>query len=147
MSIISLSLEDCPHLSKLHQAAFYQGWTEESFENFIKDPLVFGLKIQKDDALCGYLLWREIRDEAEILTLVISPHVQRQGLGNCLLIALIEKLRSKGITKLFLEVAEDNYNAQSFYIKNSFCCLGKRPNYYKRPFNEFVDALNFGREI
>lgn len=147
MCITPLTLKDCSHAAHLHQAAFYKGWVEKDFQDFLNDPLVFGLKIQKDDNFCGYILWREIEDEAEILTLVIDPSFQRQGLGNRLLHALFGRLKEKEITKLFLEVAEDNNNAQSFYINNGFTILGKRPNYYERAANIHIDGLNFFKII
>lgn len=179
--VVPLSLKDCAHAAQLHQAAFYRGWTEKDFEDFLEDPLIFGLKIQQDElftsrysstqdcdpelvldptrknkfgmiaksekTFCGYILWREIENEAEILTMVISPPLQRKGIGNLLLIALFERLKEKGISKLFLEVAEDNNMAKSFYINNGFVFLGKRQHYYKRPENKFVDALNFVKVI
>ena len=142
MCITPLTLQECTQAASLHQAAFYKGWTEKDFRDFIEDPLVFSLKIQQSGNFCGYILWREIEDEAEILTLVIAPSFQRKGMGNLLLTSLFERLKSKGISKLFLEVAEDNKSARSFYIKNGFTIVGKRPNYYERAENKLVDALN-----
>ena len=170
MIILPLTLKDCAHASQLHLAAFYRGWTEKDFQNFLNDPLVFGLKIQlrepsvshtalfspsqkrsrnkfgmtTEDEInfCGYILWREVEDEAEILILVIAPPFQGSGMGTLLLNALSKRLSKKNISKLFLEVAEDNNAAQSFYLKNGFSILGKRKNYYERPNNKFVDGLN-----
>jgi len=147
MYVTSLTLNNCAQATQLHRACFYKGWTEKDFQDFLRDPLVFGLKIQKEDTFCGYILWREIDHEAEILTLVIAPPFQRKGLGNHLLKALLTYLKEKKISKLFLEVAEDNKAAQSFYLRNGFTLLGTRPKYYKRPENKFVDALNFVRVI
>lgn len=147
MCLTSLTRKDCAHAAPLHQAVFYRGWTEKDFQDFLKDPCTFGLKIQNNGNLCGYILWREIDGEAELLTLVVSPPFQRRGLGNRLLSTLFEHLKTKGISKLFLEVAEDNSIAQSFYIKNGFILLGKRPQYYSRKGNTFVDGLNFFKTI
>src|SRR5437016_5284679 len=135
MYITSLTLKDCAEAAQLHQTAFYRGWTEKDFQEFLNDRLVCSYKIQKDGTLCGYILWREIDDEAEILTLVIAPSFQRRGLGNLLLKALFKHLKEIRIFKIFLEVAEDNTAAQSFYIRNGFILLGTRPKYYKRPAN------------
>jgi ribosomal-protein-alanine N-acetyltransferase len=147
MLITLLTHEDCAQAAKLHQVAFYKGWTKKDFEDFLEDRNVSGLKTKESENLYGYILWREIKDEAEILTLVISPPYQRRGMGNHLLNALCERLKEKSIAKLFLEVAEDNKIAQDFYIKNGFIFLGTRSNYYKRPKNQCVDALNFYKVI
>lgn len=147
MHVSPLTLKDCPQVARLHQKTFYRGWNEKDFESFLKDRLVFGFKIEKDEIFCGYILWREIDIEAEILTLVISVPFQRMGMGNVLLNGVFECLKAHGISKLFLEVAEDNEGAKTFYIKNGFILLGIRPNYYIRTKNKRVNALNFLKVI
>lgn len=147
MPITPLTLEDSIPATHLHQAAFYRGWTEKDFQGFLKDPLVFGVKVEELNKFCGFILWREVEDEAEILTLVVDPSFQRMGMGDQLLKALFEQLKEKRISKLFLEVAEDNEKAKSFYMKKGFSLMGKRPNYYERPNHKFVDALNLVRDV
>ena len=147
MHITPLFLEDCPQVAQLHQETFYRGWNEKDFQDFVKDPLIFGFKIEQGGDLFGYILWREVEGEAEILTLVIAPHVQRKGIGQQLLNALCERLTENGVSKLFLEVAEDNISAQNFYIKHGFVLLGKRDNYYLRKNSKHVSALSFMKVI
>lgn len=147
MPILPLTLKDCKASAGLHQEAFFKGWIEKDFQNFLHDPLIHGLKIEEESKLCGYILWREVGAEAEILTLVVDPAHQQKGMGSLLLNALFKLLISKGITELFLEVAEDNPQAQSFYFKHGFVLLSKRPHYYARPENTFVAALNFFKKL
>lgn len=147
MPTLPLILEDCKDAATLHQGVFYKGWTEKDFQTFLLDPLIHGLKIEEENTLYSYILWREVGEEAEILTLVVDPSHQKKGIGSLLLSALVKLLITKGITDLFLEVAEDNHQAQSFYKKHGFVLLSKRPHYYARPENTFVDALNFFKKI
>lgn len=147
MPILPLTLEDCKDASILHQRAFYKGWTENDFQTFLLDPLTHGLKVEEENKLYGYILWREVSEEAEILTLVVDPSHQKKGMGSLLLTALLKLLIAKGITDLFLEVAEDNHQAQSFYKNHGFALLSKRLRYYARPENTFVDALNFFKKL
>jgi ribosomal protein S18 acetylase RimI-like enzyme len=88
-----------------------------------------------------------VGEEAEILTLVITPLSQRGGKGSILLEALFDRLIQKGISQLFLEVAEDNEQAQSFYIKHGFIFVSKRHHYYQRKENQCVSALNFFKRL
>lgn len=55
MRITPLTIEDCAPVAQLHQAMFLRGWNQKDFESFVKDPLIFGLKIKKDETLCGYI--------------------------------------------------------------------------------------------
>ena len=143
MPISSLTLEDCYEAACLHQNAFFKGWSEKDFQELLQNYLTHGLKVEENHNLHGYIVWREMGEEAEILTLVVNPPYQRKGVGSLLLTVLSDLLLKKGITKLFLEVAEDNSKAKYFYIKNEFIFLSKRQNYYQRENDKYIPALNF----
>ena len=142
-----LTLKDCKKAAYLHQNAFFKGWRERDFQEFLQNPLVHGLKIGKNDELAGYILWREIGEEAEILTLVVAFCSQRQGIGSHLLTTLCEYLIKKNVIKLFLEVAEDNNPGKNFYIRNGFTFLNIRPQYYPRKENKLISAYTFLKEL
>ncbi len=142
-----LTLTDCPDAARLHQLSFYKGWSEKDFEEFLADPLTQGLKSEEGGKLCGYILWREIGEEAEILTLVVAPDFQRRGLGSHLLDALFQRLGEQGVSTLFIEVAEDNEGAHLFYLKQGFNLISKRPNYYQREENKYVSAWNYIKKL
>jgi len=147
MTMSPLTFEDCEEAARLHQEAFFKGWSPQSFQESLQDALTFGLKVMEDDVLVGYLLWREVKDEAEILTLVVDSSKRRQGIGNLLLRTLFTLLKEKEINNLFIEVAEDNQEALSFYDKNGFVFISKRPHYYPREINKSISALNFIKKI
>ena len=117
------------------------------FQEFLQDPLTCGLKIEENDIFTGYILWREIKDEAEILTLVVASSSRMRGHGGALLTTLFKILKDKGIHRLFIEVAEDNEAAIPFYIKYGFVFSGKRPYYYPREGSQHISALNFVKDL
>ncbi len=147
MNISPLTLKDCQTAATLHKQAFFKGWEESVFQEFLQAPLTFGLKIEDNDTLSGYILWREIQDEAEILTLVVASSSRRKGCGGALLSTLYTILKDKGIDRLFIEVAEDNEAGIPFYAKQGFVFSGKRPHYYPREKNQYVCALNFFKDL
>lgn len=147
MFISQLTLDDCQNAALLHQKAFYKGWDKKDFEDFLRDPLVYGLKLKDNNLFYGFVLWREIKEEAEILTFVIASAYQAQGKGTFLLTSFFETLKEKGINEVFLEVAEDNPSAYSFYLKYGFNLLSKRPGYYSREGNKPVAALNLSKKL
>ncbi len=147
MPIKQLTLKDCAEAAYLHQAAFYKGWKEQDFQEFLQNPLIQGLKIEENHQIIGYILWQHVGEEAEILTLIIDPLHQRKGKGNKLLSALFKRLKDQGIMHLFLEVAEDNKPAQLFYINHGFILISKRPKYYSRKQNTFISALNLYKKL
>ncbi|MBI2707098.1 MAG: ribosomal protein S18-alanine N-acetyltransferase [Proteobacteria bacterium] len=147
MNISPLTFADCQDAATLHKQAFFRGWTESVFQEFLQTPITFGLKVEENNTFSGYILWREIKDEAEILTLVIAPSNRQKGCGSALLTALFTILKDKGILHLFIEVAEDNDAAISFYRKHGFVFYGKRPHYYPREENKHICALNFVKDL
>lgn len=147
MNISPLDFKDCKEAAELHKKAFLKGWDTSIFEEFLESSLVFGVKIKKDQILSGYILWRQIQDEAEILTFAVAPPFQRKGVGSALITHLCAILKEAGIIRLFLEVAEDNREALSFYLKHDFIFLSKRPHYYPRDVNRYISALNFVKNL
>ena len=80
--------------------------------------------------ISGFIIYRSVLDEAEILNIAIKPTYQRQGLGEYLLLFLINTLTEKKIINCFLEVRESNAAAIALYEKCGFVMAGVRQNYY-----------------
>ena len=78
----------------------------------------------------GFILFRVAADEAEVLTLAVSPASQRRGLGRRLLQAALDRAQARGAAQIFLEVAWDNIPALSLYAGAGFTQVGCRPGYY-----------------
>ena len=75
-------------------------------------------------------LW-SIVDEAHITLLAIHPDYRRHGLGQLLLLALLEDAISRNLAWATLEVNENNLAAVNLYQKYGFQIAGKRRNYYQ----------------
>ena len=90
--------------------------------------------------LGGYLLAMMIDDEAEILSIGVTPDRQRQGVGKLLLQHFFEHGTSQNMTRVVLEVAEDNVPALGLYRDLGFAAFGRRKGYYKQG-NQKIDAI------
>ncbi|MFQ6000770.1 MAG: ribosomal protein S18-alanine N-acetyltransferase [Anaerolineae bacterium] len=73
--------------------------------------------------------WHSAR-EAHISTIAVHPRLRRKGIGQLILIAMIEKARSLGADHITLEVRASNLVAQSLYRKYGFQVVGRRRRYY-----------------
>jgi [ribosomal protein S18]-alanine N-acetyltransferase len=83
--------------------------------------------------VAGFLLLRQVADEAEILNLAVQPAFRRSGLATALLHTAVKELSGLGVTAMFLEVRESNKPAIAFYAANEFAASGRRPSYYREP--------------
>lgn len=72
-----------------------------------------------------------ILEEAHITILAIHPPYRRQGLGQFLLITLLETAIQRQSKWATLEVRLSNQSAQKLYEKLGFIALGKRKKYYQ----------------
>lgn len=88
--------------------------------------------------LLGYGGFWMIVDEAHISTLAVHPVWRGRGLGELLLVALIDGAMLRGAAVITLEVRVSNVVAQSLYRKHAFAQVGRRKGYYT---DNYEDAL------
>ena len=77
------------------------------------------------------LLRRHKRNQtARLYSLAVDPDFRGAGLGQRLAEYVLDKAEEKGITRCFLEVADDNERARRLYERLGFVPLAPLPNYY-----------------
>ena len=82
------------------------------------------------DELVGMAgIWMMV-DEAHIVTIAVRKACRRQGLGDQLLIAIVEMARQLNARIVTLEVRVSNTIAQALYKKYGFTVAGTRRKYY-----------------
>ncbi len=90
------------------------------------------------EPIIGYAgLWI-VSDEAHVTTIGVLPELRGQGLGELLLITLIEHAREKRARWLTLEARVSNSVAHALYRKYTFKDAGYRRRYYS---DDGEDAL------
>ncbi len=80
--------------------------------------------------LVGYGGFWMMVDEAHISTIATHLQWRRRGIGELLLLALIDGGAEAGAHVMTLEVRVSNVNAQALYRKYGFQIEGQRKNYY-----------------
>ena len=68
-----------------------------------------------------------------MMNLAVFPEYRRKGIGEQLVLTLVEKLKGNDVYSLTLEVRASNESAIALYTKLGFTQVGRRPNYYKNP--------------
>ncbi|HEY8477945.1 MAG TPA: ribosomal protein S18-alanine N-acetyltransferase [Chloroflexota bacterium] len=88
-------------------------------------------EVQRElESIVGYAgLWM-MADEAHITTIAVSPRYRGRGVGELLLLALIDKAIALGARWVTLEVRVSNTVAQHLYRKYTFKEMGVRRRYY-----------------
>jgi ribosomal-protein-alanine N-acetyltransferase len=119
---------DLPVLAKLHAQSFPEAWDETALAKLIAAPGATALIAEPD---LGFVLIRNVADEAEILTICVVQAVRRAGLGLALLQAAAAKAAQLGAKAMFLEVVTGNDAAKALYSRGGFAAVGTRKAYYQ----------------
>jgi ribosomal-protein-alanine N-acetyltransferase len=93
---------------------------------------------QELEAVVGYSgMWLMV-DEAHITTIAVDPAYRSEGVGELLLLALLERAQDLGAAEATLECRVTNNVAQQLYRKYTFRDAGIRKRYYS---DDGEDAL------
>lgn len=120
-------------MARLESLSFGErSWGAHSLkESFVTPGVTVILGGKAPSAPLGFAIWRDLGDEAEILSLGVAPPVRRGGLGAVLLKTVIERTRKLGAGMVFLEVDSGNIAALSLYRNVGFKDAGVRRRYYR----------------
>ena len=74
-------------------------------------------------------IWLSV-DDGHITTIAVHPDYRRQGVGELLMLGLIDQAYDLNAQQLTLEVRVSNIAAQNLYVKFGFRHQGERKRYY-----------------
>lgn len=74
-------------------------------------------------------IW-SILDEGHITTIAVHPNFRRLGIGELILLGLIDQAYTLDVHQLTLEVRQSNVAAQQLYAKYGFTSVNVRKRYY-----------------
>ncbi|MBO1328744.1 ribosomal protein S18-alanine N-acetyltransferase [Acetobacter suratthaniensis] len=119
-------------LACLHAACFTppEQWDEAAMASLLASPGAIALLACQNEAPAGFILFRCIADEAEVLTLCVLPASRRHGLARYLVEQAQQQAAQAGAERLFLEVSTHNEAASRLYEQAGFTRQGIRRRYY-----------------
>ena len=124
-------------LSDLHKKCFpNKPWSADDF----RDLKQSGCEIIMSEN--GFIVYRIVVDEAEIITIGVNPEKRRLGIASAMIGIIEQTTKNQGVKKIFLEVASDNIPGQRLYENCGFKTIGLRPKYY-----DGVDAILMSKDI
>jgi ribosomal-protein-alanine N-acetyltransferase len=107
-----------------------------------------------EEPIIGYAgLWI-VGDEAHVTTIGVLPEFRGLGLGELLLVTLVEHARAHGARWMTLEARVSNTGAHALYRKYTFKDAGYRRRYYSDDgedalvmWSDRIDTPEFGRQL
>lgn len=139
-----LRADDLPRILEIEQASFSTPWRRSTFEGLLRRGDADLIGATAEGRLVGYAITWTIMDQAELGNVAVMGEVRGRGLGRTLVLAALERVRSRGARECFLEVRESNHTARRLYESLGFVAIGRRRRYYSSPVE---DALVMRREV
>jgi len=139
-------------LAEIHASAFRRGWSDAEFEALLVQPGVHALIADYRNALgrrtpAGFILYRLAADEAEILSVAVTPACRRRGIGRALIEDALRHLYREGARNIHLEVEDSNKAAIGLYRGVEFRESGRRAGYYTQGRETPAGALVMLRQL
>lgn len=117
-------------------------WSLNMFSEEMENPLshCFVAKPEEGEKppVIGFICFRNVTEESELLNLCVHPDYQQRGLGNTLMKFYIDFCNPRKIGKFYLEVNASNQPAIHLYHRFSYQSFGMRKNFYQGKFDAIL---------
>jgi len=126
-----MTLEDLRAVHAIERASFSVPWPDDAYRSeLLTNRLASYVVARAADAVIGFAgLWVMV-DEAHVTTFAVDPGWRRRGVGERLLLALLDIAVARRAREATLEVRLSNMPARRLYEKYGFRPVGIRPRYY-----------------
>ena len=137
--IEQMRLADLPEVLEIEKASFRTPWPPHAYRTELEtNRLATYLVARIEGRVVAFGgMWIMV-DEAHITTFAVDPGWRRQGIGERLLIAMLDIAIARGAREATLEVRLSNMAARRLYEKYGLRPVGVRPRYYS---DDQEDAL------
>ena len=143
MIIRKANLDDVEAIVSLDQEVLQTNWHETLHAESIVLKDTQSLVLDHEGRLIGFLIYRNIGGDFEIIQLALNKAYQRQGLASMMIDYMFQDAQSSHIEFIYLEVEMDNLPALNLYKKYGFEAIHQRKNYY----GQGQDAIVMRKEM
>ncbi len=137
------TLDDVIYLVRIEKQVFTQSLGESFlYDELLLNPFAHYFVYEVNKEVVGYIGYRAIDENAEMMNFCFDPEYQGQGFGTELLNHSIEFLQGLGVKQILLEVRKSNKQAQAVYEK-----LGFQKSYVRKQYYGTEDAWVYIKEV
>ena len=142
-----MDVKDLDEVHAIEAFASPTPWSKNMFGEEMQNPssccFVIRIEIEPKQAVIGFICFRNIAEESELLNIAVHPHYRGLGVGRKLMEFYIDFSSQRGIKAFYLEVNSSNQSAIHLYQCFSFQSFGTRKKFYQRQF----DALLMRKKV
>ena len=126
-----MKVEDLADVHVIERESFSTPWPAHAYQHELEtNGLAHYIVARHGEQIVGFAGMWLLVDEAHVTTFATRRAWRRQGIGERLLLALLDLAASRGAHEATLEVRPSNAPARRLYEKYGFKVVGVRPRYY-----------------
>jgi len=126
-----MTVEDLPAVHEIERASFSTPWPPHAYRHELENNRLANYIVARcGGEIAGFAGMWLLVDEAHVTTFATGPEWRRQGIGERLLLALLDLAAARGAREATLEVRPSNVPARRLYEKYGFKVVGSRTRYY-----------------
>lgn len=131
IEVTEMQLGDLDGVMGIEEQSFPTPWSRRAFWSELTQNIYAHYIVARlNGALVGYGGMWVILDEAHVTNVAVHPEYRRLGIGRRIMNELMDRARSRGATRMTLEVRRSNTGAQRLYEELGFVAKGIRKGYY-----------------
>jgi len=126
-----MTMDDLPAVHVIERESFRTPWPAHAYRHELENNRLAQYVVARcGDEIVGFAGMWLLVDEAHVTTFATRRAWRRQGIGERLLLALLDLAAGRGAHEATLEVRPSNLAARRLYEKYGFKVVGVRPRYY-----------------
>ncbi len=134
-----MDLEDLEEVLSIDASSSVEPWSKEMFLGEMVHPHGHCFVVGTEGGpVLGYLCFRTLGEESELLNLAVHPSYRRQGIGTHLMRFYLDFCRGHGARQFYLEVERRNRQAIRLYKNFFYRTVGLRPRFYQGKFDALI---------
>jgi len=140
--IEKMEREHLDEVLSIERASSSTPWSKEMFLEELRNPLAHSFIYRVDEPqghpLAGFICFRNMGEESELLNIGVHPLYRRMGIGRKLMQFYMEFSEARQVKTFYLEVYISNPPAIRLYERFSYQPAGTRKKFYQGKFDALM---------
>jgi ribosomal-protein-alanine N-acetyltransferase len=140
--IQKMESQDLDEVFSIETSASIAPWSKNMFVEEIRNPFAYCFVMRGEDGckqpVIGFICFRNITEESELLNICVHPDYRQLGVGKRLMQFYVDFSSRRGIKTFYLEVNSSNQSAIHLYQLFSYQSSGMREKFYRGKFDALL---------
>ena len=141
-AIQKMNIQDLDEVFSIETSASLTPWSKNMFVEEMRNRFDHCFVMRREDGskkpVIGFICFRNITEESELLNICVHPDYRQLGIGKKLMQFYIDFSRQRGIKTFYLEVHSSNQSAIHLYQLFSYQSSGRRKKFYQGKFDALL---------